>query len=128
MNKIKKYALLLEKNFESDRKYGFSSKGVHRDDLILTVDSYSARGFASQGQQRSAVLSLKLAEGEISREMTGKDPVYLLDDVLSELDETRRNYVTGGLAGKQVILTGTDEKDFSFVDRVFRVEGGVYTR
>ncbi len=123
----KRYLLLLEKNFASDQKYGFTQKGVHRDDLEILIDSFSARSFSSQGQQRSAVLSLKLAEGEISRNMTGKDPVYLLDDVLSELDESRREYITGGLAGKQVILTGTDEEDFLFVDRKIRVSEGSFT-
>lgn len=124
----KAYLSLLESTFEGDKKYGFTQKGVHHDDLVLTVNGFDARTFASQGQQRSCVLALKLAEGEISRKMTGKDPVYLLDDVLSELDEGRRNYVTGGLAGKQVILTGTDEDAFRFADRIHPVKEGVYTR
>ena len=112
-----KYKLNLEKSFEADRKYGFTQKGIHRDDLSILIDSFSARTFSSQGQQRSAVLSLKLAEGEVSAAMTGRPPVYLLDDVLSELDENRRNYITGGLLGKQVILSGTDEEDFLFVNK-----------
>ncbi len=122
------YKKVLKQSFFSDQKYGFTQKGVHRDDLELKINSFSARTFASQGQQRSAVLSLKLAEGEISFHQTGQDPIYLLDDVLSELDENRRGYITGGLKGKQVILTGTDEEDFSFVDRVIRVKGGCFSR
>lgn len=122
------YLNLLEEHFISDQKYGFTQKGIHRDDLEFQIDSYPARHFASQGQQRSCVLALKLAEGEISKEMTGKDPVYLLDDVLSELDETRRSYITSGLAGKQVILSGTDEEDFFFTDKKIRVKKGTFTR
>lgn len=122
------YKKALSDSFFSDQKYGYTSKGIHRDDIEILINSYSAKTFASQGQQRSAVLALKLSEGEISREMTGQDPVYLLDDVLSELDENRRNYITGGLAAKQVILTGTDENEFSFVDRKIRVEKGEFSR
>ncbi len=120
------YLKLLSDNFESDRKYGFTQKGVHHDDLELVLDGYPARFFASQGQQRSIVLSLKLSEGEISKEMTLQEPVYLFDDVLSELDESRRSYITSGLAGKQVIFTGTDERDFSFVEKKLFVEKGVF--
>jgi DNA replication and repair protein RecF len=122
------YLELLRQGRENDRKYGFTQKGIHRDDLLMFVSDFPARGFASQGQQRSAVLSLKLAEGEISREMTGQEPVYLLDDVLSELDEGRRRYITEGLVGKQVILTGTDPEDFSFVDRQITVKEGAFFR
>ncbi|MBR2615648.1 MAG: DNA replication/repair protein RecF [Clostridia bacterium] len=122
------YLKALEEGFEGDVRYGFTQKGIHRDDLVIQVDSFAARSFASQGQQRSAVLALKLAEGEISRKMTGKDPVYLLDDVLSELDESRRSYVTSGLLGKQVIMTGTDRGAFGFADCIHTVEQGVYTR
>ena len=123
---VREYLLLLQEGLESDIRYGFTAKGVHRDDLDIRINGFSAKGFASQGQQRSAVLSLKLAEGEISKEMTGKDPVYLLDDVLSELDEGRRNYITQGLIGKQVILSGTDEEDFAFVDQKIQVSKGEF--
>jgi len=118
------YLKSLADHFETDQKHGFTQRGIHRDDLEILVDSYPARSFASQGQQRSAVLSLKLAEGEISRKMTGQAPVYLLDDVLSELDEGRRRYITEGLEGKQVILTGTDRESFSFVQRLYSVKNG----
>lgn len=120
------YLALLKSNLESDIRYGYTGKGIHRDDLEILINGFVARGIASQGQQRSAVLSLKLAEGEISKEMTGKDPVYLLDDVLSELDESRRSYITGGLVGKQVILSGTDEENFAFCDQMIRVSGGEF--
>ena len=120
----KKYLSLLEDSFFSDQKYGFTSKGIHRDDLEIIIGGKSARAFASQGQQRSAVLALKFAEGEISKEMTGQDPIYLLDDVLSELDEERREYITTGLVGKQIIISGTEERDLSFVDKKISVLKG----
>ena len=120
----KKYLSLLETGLSQDVRYGFTQKGIHRDDAEIFMDSRPARSFASQGQQRSAVLALKLAEGEISEEMTGNSPVYLLDDVLSELDEERRNYITSGLCGKQVILTGTDKEDFLFVEKSFTLSKG----
>ena len=120
----KEYLNLLKANFVSDKKYGYTVKGVHRDDLEILVNEKSAKSYASQGQQRSVVLSLKISEGEISKEMTGKDPIYLLDDVLSELDEERREYITKGLVGKQVILTGTDEEDFSFASQKIKIEKG----
>ncbi len=122
----KRYLSLLEEGFLSDQKYGFTSKGIHRDDIEILISGKSARNFASQGQQRSAVLALKFAEGEISREMTGQDPVYLLDDVLSELDEERREYITKGLVGKQIIISGTEEDSFSFVDKKIRVSKGTF--
>jgi len=123
-----RYRQILRESFPSDQKYGFTQKGVHRDDLEILVDAFPAKHFASQGQQRSAVLSLKLAEGEISKQMTGQDPVYLLDDVLSELDEKRRSYITAGLIGKQIILSGTDQEEFSFVKQKIFVEKGVFSR
>ena len=123
---IKKYLSLLEHSFAGDQKYGFTQKGIHHDDLEISVNSYLAKSFASQGQQRSVVLSLKLAEGEISRTLSGQEPVYLMDDVLSELDEFRREYITAGLSDKQVILTGTDEKDFHFVEKKIRVKKGEF--
>lgn len=119
-----RYLSLLKTNLSQDIRYGFTQKGIHRDDVEIFLDGRLARSFASQGQQRSAVLAMKLAEGEISEEMTGNSPVYLLDDVLSELDEERREYITGGLAGKQVILSGTDKEDFLFVDQSFSVREG----
>ncbi len=118
------YLRVLKDSFLSDKKYGYTTKGVHRDDMEILVNGKNAKSFASQGQQRSVVLSFKLSEGEISKEMTGKDPIYLLDDVLSELDEERREYITKGLIGKQVILSGTDEEDFSFAAQKIKMEKG----
>ena len=91
---------------------------------------FAARTFASQGQQRSAVLSLKLAEGEIIRSLTGEYPVYLFDDVLSELDSGRKNHLLSLFVDKQVIITCCDENAFedSPVKNRIKVENGSYTK
>ena len=82
--------------------------GPHRDDLEFRIDGAPAASFASRGQQRSAVLAWKLAEGEYLRERTGEDPLILLDDVLSELDADRRRAVLSATgAYQQVLLTTT---------------------
>ena len=122
----KAYRELLKENREADLKYGFTQKGPHRDDFSIQIDSYPARLYASQGQQRSAVLALKLAEGEISRAETGEEPLILLDDVLSELDESRRNFITAGFSSRQSILTGTDEDNFHFTEKKIFVKGGTF--
>ena len=77
--------------------------------------------FASQGQQRSIALAMKLAEGEISREITGEYPVFLFDDILSELDKKRKEYILSGLSGKQVIITCCEETD---VGNIYTVKNG----
>ena len=103
--------------------------GAHRDDFEIQLAGKNAKIFASQGQQRSIALAMKLAEGEISREESGEYPVFLLDDVLSELDAERKRCVLSELAGRQVILTNCDEKDFVEIDvaKKIYVENGTYT-
>lgn len=91
---------------------GATLHGVHRDDIEIYLSGKEARIFASQGQQRSIALALKLAEGEISREETGEYPVFLFDDVLSELDSDRQKIVTDTLPGSQVIITTCDISGF----------------
>jgi DNA replication and repair protein RecF len=87
---------------------GTTGYGPHRDDLELSLDGDGLKPFASQGQQRSAVLSLKLAELAILRQDTGEAPVLLLDDVMSELDENRRNSLLENINDAQVFVTCTD--------------------
>lgn len=79
--------------------------GIHRDDLVLKLNGSSARLYGSQGQQRSCVLALKLAEARLMQEITGQYPVILLDDVMSELDEGRRRYVLERTKEFQVLIT-----------------------
>lgn len=87
--------------------------GPHKDDLIIEIDGKSARQFASQGQTRTAVLSLKLAEREVHFDDLGEWPVLLLDDVLSELDQRRREFVLQRIAGGQVFITCCEGEDLA---------------
>ncbi|MBQ9543989.1 MAG: DNA replication/repair protein RecF [Clostridia bacterium] len=120
---------LLEEHRETEIKNLSPPRGAHRDDIKITLDRKSARFYASQGQQRSIVLAMKLAEGDISRELTGETPVFLLDDVLSELDENRRGFILSNVGSGQVIITSCDTSLFDGTDGVkkIRVSGGVYT-
>ncbi|NLN46990.1 MAG: DNA replication/repair protein RecF, partial [Clostridiaceae bacterium] len=91
---------------------GLTAVGPHRDDLELSLDGNNMRLYASQGQQRSAVLALKQAELAIVREETGDTPVLLLDDVMSELDTNRRASLLDGMRDAQVFVTCTEAEQF----------------
>lgn len=93
---------------EQDLAMGYTTIGPHRDDLLVTVDGNCARAYASQGQQRSAVLALKLAEASLLRQVTGEQPVALLDDVMSELDPMRQEYILNHIRDWQVFITCCD--------------------
>jgi DNA replication and repair protein RecF len=96
-----------------DLRRGTTSVGPHRDDVQVMLDGREARSFASQGQQRTAVVSLKLAEAALIEARTGERPVLLLDDVLSELDGDRREALLGEVAaGGQVIITSVEAGPF----------------
>lgn len=116
----------LARTQRSDIRAGFTTVGPHRDDLDITLDGVSARSFGSQGQQRSAVLSLKLAEAEALSQLTGETPVVLLDDVMSELDQSRQDYLLNHLHGRQVFITCCSPETVSLMEtgRRFRVESG----
>lgn len=92
--------------------------GSHRDDLELELDGRSLRDYGSQGQIRTAALALKLAQRDVLREDTGRWPVLLLDDVLSELDAGRRNYILRHTGQDQVLLTGCDRPEDLKADRL----------
>lgn len=98
----------LKKNREKDKRRGTTGIGPHKDDLKLQIGDIDIRSFGSQGQQRTAALSLKLSEIQLIQEETGENPVLLLDDVLSELDQERQNYLIRALAETQVFLTTTE--------------------
>jgi DNA replication and repair protein RecF len=102
--------------------------GIHKDDLEIKLNGKNARIFASQGQQRSLALALKLAEGEVTREEFGDYPVFLFDDVLSELDETRRDSLLLFDTDKQVIITTceTGVLDRISAQKRIKVENGRY--
>ena len=101
--------------------------GPHKDDLEVSLNGVSARSFASQGQTRTAALSMKLAAREIHREIIGEYPVLLLDDVLSELDPRRQEYVLNRLGSGQVFITCCEEDRLHALLKgsVYRVSGGV---
>lgn len=91
-----------------DLRNGHTSVGPHRDDVSIQLSGMAARSFASQGQQRSAVLAMKLAEAGVLAQSCGEEPVVFLDDVLSELDAARQEYLLRQLHGRQVFLTGCE--------------------
>ncbi|MDR0821864.1 MAG: DNA replication and repair protein RecF [Oscillospiraceae bacterium] len=99
--------------------------GVHRDDITFTINGGDTKLYASQGQIRSVTIALKLAETELIKELGGERPVVLLDEVLGELDENRREFLTSRLEGVQVFVTSCNEHEFGGGNlKVFKVEGG----
>ncbi len=102
----------LRKGRREDIRREQTQAGIHRDDWDVIFDAGSVKAFGSQGQQRTAALSLKLAEISIFEEVNGEPPVILLDDVMSELDEKRRAAISGVIAGNQTFFTGTDRGFF----------------
>ena len=124
-----RYIALLGSSHEREIAVGTTLFGTHKDDADIKINGKSARIYASQGQQRSLALALKLAEGEICREEFGDYPVFLFDDVLSELDETRRDYMILHSSDKQVIIS-TCESEFvkkMRAERRILVKSGTYT-
>lgn len=103
----KKLLSRLSSAYERDVRLGFTTVGPHRDDIKIMIDGNDARGFASQGQTRTAALSMKLAELEIFRSLSGEAPILILDDVMSELDLPRRKKLLRRCEGVQCILTCT---------------------
>ena len=121
--KIKeKYIKIFTENLTREKSAGTTLYGPHREDVTIRINGSDARTFSSQGQQRSIVLSLKMAEGEVSREIYSEYPVFLFDDVLSELDERRQNFVLSGLSERQIIITSCEKLRIG--GRVTLVEGG----
>ncbi|MBQ6495862.1 MAG: DNA replication/repair protein RecF [Firmicutes bacterium] len=102
---------ILQQNRSSDKRNRTTGKGPHKDDLKISSNGIDLRKFGSQGQQRTAALSLKLSEIEIIEKETGEKPVLLLDDVLSELDNERQMYLINSLGENQLFVTTTDIVD-----------------
>lgn len=121
------YEALFSENLTKEMAAGTTLYGPHRDDMDILLRERSLRSFGSQGQQRSAVLALKLAEGDVSREKSGEYPVFLFDDVLSELDEDRRGYILSDMGEKQMIMTACERGGIDpYVSNVIYVEEGRY--
>ena len=125
---VRKYAALFTRDVQKELIIGTTISGSHKDDFEIRLNGMNAKYFASQGQQRSIALAMKLAEGELSKTEGGESPVFLLDDVLSELDRERKHYILSELHGRQVIITTCDENDFRDVSgaKKIYVENGTY--
>lgn len=109
----------IKKSRRSDIKRGITQVGPHRDDILFIINEKDAEKFCSQGQQRTAVLSLKLAELGIVKDTIGENPVLLLDDVFSELDEGRRIMLAKHIRETQTFITSTDKIELiNFENRV----------
>ena len=104
--------LLLKDGRERDLRFGQSYTGPHRDDFCVRVNDIDIRKYGSQGQQRTAALSLKLAEIRLVEEEIHDTPVLLLDDVLSELDGSRQNYLLQSIHSIQTLITCTGLDEF----------------
>lgn len=109
---------ILKENRQRDLITGITSAGPHRDDMQININGINARAFGSQGQQRSCAIALKLAEAGIIAEKTGIKPVVLLDDVMSELDINRQDYILNHIGDRQVFITCCDP------ETVMRQAGG----
>jgi DNA replication and repair protein RecF len=111
---------------QRDVAVGVSLTGPHRDDLLFLLDGMSAAAFASRGQQRTAALALRLAEARFLLDRSGEHPILLLDDVLSELDETRRKGILAAASEfEQVLITSVDADRFNVADaHLYRVVAG----
>lgn len=107
-NYSEKMAKYLAKNLEKDFRLGYTTVGVHRDELDIFLNGSEVKSFGSQGQQRTVALSLKLAELEIIKNRVGEYPILLLDDVFSELDKDRRKRLLKFTSKTQTIITCTD--------------------
>ena len=118
----------LEKNRAKDIDRGITSVGPHRDDFSVFINDIDTKSYGSQGQQRTAVLTIKFSSLKIIKELTGEFPVLLLDDVLSELDFSRKRYILSTIGDIQTIITCTGIEDlYEYLDeksKVFKVKNG----
>lgn len=128
---IEEFEKKLKYSQDRDIKSKMTSVGPHRDDFCFLVGNTDIRKFGSQGQQRTAALSLKLSEIELVKKITKDTPILLLDDVLSELDSNRQNYLLNSIGNIQTIITCTGLEEFVNnrfeIDRVFKVCNGEVT-
>ena len=122
----------IKNNRERDIRMKSTSVGPHRDDICFMTDEVDIRKFGSQGQQRTAALSLKLSEIELVKQVTKDTPILLLDDVLSELDKHCQNYLLDSICDVQTLITCTGVDDFVnhrfSINKIFNVEKGIVTK
>lgn len=115
----------LRKSRKSDIERGYTSKGIHRDDIYFFINKKQVNIYGSQGQNRTVILSLKLAELEIIKDEIGEYPILLLDDFMSELDAKRRENFLKNISNTQILITCTDE--FTICEKMcktFKVKNG----
>ena len=121
----------LRKNIDRDIYFGSTQSGPHKDDILFSIDGREVKVYGSQGQQRTTALAARLAEIDLIREETGEEPVLLLDDVFSELDENRQKFLLQSIEGLQAFVTCTGIEDsvkkYISKDNLFYVENGVIT-
>ena len=116
---------IYKNNIAKDVEKKYTLQGIHKDDFKVYLNDLEIDMFASQGQQRSLALAMKLAEGEVCAKICGEKPVFLFDDVFSELDSTRRAYLSGKIKDRQVIIT-TCEPSGIEGGKIILVENGTY--
>ncbi len=116
----------LAQSREKDIKSGFTNIGIHRDDIDILVDGHDAKAFASQGQKRSCVITFKLAQAKILKLVTKENPIILLDDVMSELDKKRQDFILNHVKNRQVFLTCCDYSNIDILKkgRIFKMQNG----
>ena len=119
---------LLVKNRKKDIEKGITSIGPHRDDFLVYINGIEIKSYGSQGQQRTAVLSMKFSSLRIIKDVTSEYPVLLLDDVLSELDFSRKKYILSSIKDIQTIITCTGISDINeYLDsdyKIYKVKDG----
>ena len=116
---------ILKNHRKIDFMKGYTSKGIHHDDFEVFLNDKMVNVYGSQGQHRTAMLSLKMAELEVIEEEIGEAPILLLDDFMSELDQTRRKNFLQYIRNAQVIITGTEKMEFENLDySIFHVHKG----
>ena len=127
---VAQYEDSIEENLKRSRKedmyLGLTSIGPHRDNVKFLINGEDSRSFGSQGQQRSVSISLKLSQAEVAREITGEQPICLLDDVMSELDVTRQNYILNHIKGRQAFITCCDPSNTARLKegKIFEIKDG----
>ena len=128
---IEEFEKMMRINQDRDIKLKQTTTGPHRDDFSFIVNGIDIRKYGSQGQQRTAALSLKLSEIELVKKISKDTPVLLLDDVLSELDSNRQNYLLNSIGNIQTIITCTGLDEFINnrfeINKIFKVTNGTVT-
>lgn len=123
---VDNYFLKLQQSIPQDKQVGYTSVGSHRSDIRVRINDIDTQTYGSQGQQRSSVITIKLAEAKIIELATGQTPVILLDDVMSELDEKRQEYILNHVKKSQVFITCCDYNNITNLKqgKVFLINKG----